>query len=175
MLHKHRLLLVTKGTPLSQYRRYQEDMKTTSSIQTQKELNIRRKTTSGSSFSVSLYGYDGKEKKMWTTWPGWNSIRKLVDTMPIRKTELLQQKKNTTNYSLYSDDHPNTTLKGLGFANKQVALHSIKLLQQSTLTTPQKLRIANVMIQRARFHPHTNHNMKEAIGIYKNYITTLIR
>ena len=31
--------------------------------------------------------------------------------------------------NLYTDDNPNTTLKGLGFKNKKVALNTIKLVE----------------------------------------------
>ena len=169
MKQKYRLLLVTKGkSPNESYTKYQEDMKKTFSIQSQKERNIKRKSISGDIFSVKLYGYDSKLKQKWLYWPGWSAINTIVDKMPQRKKELKQK---ITNYSLYSDDHPSTTLKGIGFKNKEVAKQSIRILMNSKLTDTQKLRIANVMIQRALHHPHLNNDMKQAVKIYQTYLS----
>lgn len=165
-MHKHRLLVITKGQIGNHsYIRYQNDSKTTSGIRIQKERNIRRKTVNGTPFTVVLFGYDGTEKRRWLYWPGWNAIARVVDTMPIRKQEI--------NYSLYSDDSPNTTMKGLGFKNKQVAEQSIRKLQQSKLTSIEKKRIANTMIQRNQFHAHRTDDMKQSNLVWKQFYSSL--
>jgi hypothetical protein len=76
--------------------------------------------------------------------------------MPIRQSEI--------NYSLYSDDNPKTTTPGLGFKHKNIATQSIAILKK--LPKKQQTKIANLMIQRAKHHPHRNRDMEDAIQVY---------
>ena len=165
-----RLLLILKPSNYKnhpEYKKYIQESKTTFAIQSQKTRNIRRlqkyHKQSHSKLITQLYGLDGTLKKQWNYWPTWNKINKLVDTMPIRKQEI--------NYSLYSDDHPNTTTKGIGFKNKEVAQSSIAIL--SKLPTKKQTQIGNVMIQRAKYHPHKTKDMEQAIKIYQSFLQTL--
>lgn len=161
-----RQLIIRKGCPLSEYEKYQNEMKTTFAIQSQKERNIRRVTKKSDKFSVELIGYDGTLKKKWNTWPGWKTINSIVDTMPMRKVEI--------NYSLYSDDNPKRTIPGLGFKNETTARKSIQYLKESqNMTNIQKRRIVNVLIQRAKYHPHSNSDMRKAIRLYEQFYKLL--
>ena len=147
-----------------EYNKYIQESKTTFAIQSQKERNIKRfnKTQrTSNNLIVCLYGLDGQLKKQWNHWPTWKKINQIIDSMPIRKKEI--------NYSLYSDDNPQTTTHGIGFKNKEVANKSIQIIKQ--LPKQKQTQIANVMIQRAKYHPHQTADMRKAIKIYQQFLS----
>jgi hypothetical protein len=72
------------------------------------------------------------------------------------------------NYSLYSDDHPNTSTKGTGFKDKEKAYETLKIIKNRDLTY-QKL-IVITMYNRAKYHPHQTKGMKDAMKIYKDWL-----
>ncbi len=108
-------------------------------------------------FKIVLIGYDGKKKgefnKLTLT-----KIFKLVDSMPMSK-------KN--NLSLYADYNKETTIKGLGFKNKEKALHTLKVIKNKPLKY--QISVVNTMIGRAKNHPHINKDMKEAIKVFQKW------
>lgn len=109
-------------------------------------------------FKIILIGYDGLEKKTYNKLDIKN-IFKLVDDMPMSK------KKNKL--SLYADYNKKTTIKGLGFKNKEKALHTLKVIKNKPLKY--QLSVVNTMIGRAKNHPHRNKDMNEAIKIFKKW------
>lgn len=165
----HRKLLIIKPNNYNsntEYNKYIQESKTTFAIQSQKERNIKRINKfnhNSNRIKVCLYGLDGTIKKIWNKWPTWNIINKQVDTMPIRQKEI--------NYSLYSDDHPNTTIHDIGFKNKEVAIKSLQKIKK--IDKNRQKQIVNIMIQRAKYHPHQTKNMRDAIKIYETFIKQL--
>ena len=83
-------------------------------------MSFRKK---GLKFSIKLLGYDGTIKKEYSTLEPHN-IFDLIDSMPMSKQDY-QGKLKPLNLSLYSDYKPETTLKGLGFKNKEKAIYTI--------------------------------------------------
>jgi len=81
--------------------------------------------------------------------------------------------------SLYTNNHPNTTIHGLGFKDKETAQKSITLLNKKVrskeITKIRMMQTINTLLNRAKFHPHQTKGMREAIKIYekwmKNYKT----
>lgn len=108
---------------------------------------------------INLIGYD---KKISHTYRKFNpkKILKHIDSMPIAKVE----KKAL---SLYADYNPKTTIKGLGFKNKEKALFTINKIKN--LDYKYQMNVINTMINRAKYHPHINDNMKEAIKIFEEF------
>ena len=108
-------------------------------------------------FNIALIGYDGKNKgnfkKLLLT-----KIFKLVDSMPMSKNN---------NLSLYADYNKKTTIKGLGFKNKEKALHTLKVIKNKPLKY--QISVVNTMIGRAKNHPHINKDMKEAIKVFQKW------
>jgi len=72
------------------------------------------------------------------------------------------------NYSLYSDDHPETSTKGTGFKDKQKALDTLKIIKNRDLNY-QKL-IVITMYNRAKYHPHQTKDMREAMKVYFDWL-----
>lgn len=109
-------------------------------------------------FKIVLIGFDGKEKgkfkKLYI-----NKVLDLVDSMP------LSNKKNKL--SLFSDYNKETTIKGLGFKNKEKALHTLKVIKNKPLKY--QISVVNTMIGRAKSHPSRNKDMNEAIKIFEKW------
>ena len=114
---------------------------------------------------IKLIGFDGKVKHKYST---FNSSKILndIDNMPLGNIK----KKSL---SLYSDYKPNTTIKGLGFKNKQKAEETIKIIKK--LDKNYQINVINTMINRAKYHPYINNNMREAIKVFEKYKKKLMK
>ena len=93
-------------------------------------------------------------------------IFKIVDEMPLGN--LKNKKIKPINLSLYEDYNPKTTIKGLGFKNKKKALETLDKIKHKDLTYQK--RVVNTMLNRAKYHPHINNDMKDAINIFKKWL-----
>lgn len=69
---------------------------------------------------------------------------------------------------LYSDYHPNTSKKGLGFKDKQKALYTIDAIKNEPLTYQKQVIIT--MYNRAKHHPHQTSCMKDAMRVFKKWL-----
>ena len=72
------------------------------------------------------------------------------------------------NKSLYEDKHPTTSLKGTGYANKEKALYTIKLIEKFDLTYQKQVILT--MYNRAKFHRFQTQGMLDAMKIYKKWL-----
>lgn len=84
------------------------------------------------------------------------------------------------NNKLFTDDHPVTTIKGMGFANADKARETISILENLEKSHPNRWktntdRITYIkqalvtMYYRAKHHPKRNSNMEEAMRIFREY------
>lgn len=69
---------------------------------------------------------------------------------------------------LYSDDHPNISLKGTGFKNATIANNTIKLIKKRSLKY--QFDVINTMYNRAKYHPNQTNEMKDAMKIFKTWL-----
>lgn len=69
---------------------------------------------------------------------------------------------------LYSNRHPNRTIKGTGFKNKKTALKTIEIIRFRSPTY--QFNVINTMFNRAKYHPHQTKEMREAIEIFSNWL-----
>jgi len=72
------------------------------------------------------------------------------------------------NKSLYEDKHPTTSLKGTGYASKEKALHTIKLIEPYDLTYQKQVILT--MYNRAKFHRFQTQGMLDAMSVYKKWL-----
>ncbi len=72
------------------------------------------------------------------------------------------------NTSLYEDKHPQTSLKGTGFKNKEKALHTIKIISDKPINYQKQ--VVNTMYNRAKYHPYQTKDMKEAMKVFKEWL-----
>jgi len=108
------------------------------------------------SVEINLFGLDGKLKFKAKNL-NVKKIFKLVDNMPLEKVK--------NKLSLYSDYNPKTTIPGLGFKDKEKAIYTVNKIKSKSITYQKS--VLNTMINRAKFHPHKNKNMEDAIKIFK--------
>ena len=120
-------------------------------------------------FSIELFGFDGKKKQTFQNFDS-QKIFKIIDQMPMSK--ILKDKKiKPLNLSLFSDYNPKTTTYGLGFKDKEKALHTVKAIKNRDLKY--QVNVIATMLGRAKKHPYKTKNMKDAIKVFslwmKNY------
>jgi hypothetical protein len=70
--------------------------------------------------------------------------------------------------SLYADYHPDTSNKNFGYKNKEIALKTIKLLENKNIVYQKQ--VLNTLINRAKYHPYKTPDMDIAIGIFEKYL-----
>lgn len=114
---------------------------------------------------IYLIGFDKLVKHTYQKFKV-KKILKDIDAMPMGK---LVQKKGL---SLYADYKPKTTIKGLGFKDKEKAKYTVDAIKNMDYTY--QMNVINTMINRAKYHPHKNKNMEEAIIIFQKYKKKLV-
>ena len=72
------------------------------------------------------------------------------------------------NKSLYEDKHPKTSTKGTGFKDKQKALDTLKIIKDRDLVYQKQ--VVNTMYNRAKYHPNQTKTMKEAMGVFNEWL-----
>lgn len=72
------------------------------------------------------------------------------------------------NKSLYEDKHPNTSIKGTGFKDKQKALDTLKIIKDRDLVYQKQ--VVTTMYNRAKYHPHQTKTMKEAMEVFNEWL-----
>ena len=76
--------------------------------------------------------------------------------------------KKTINTSLYEDNHPETSTKGLGFKDKEKAIETLKIIKNRDLTYQKQ--VVNTMYNRAKYHPYQTKDMREAMKVFKEWL-----
>jgi hypothetical protein len=77
-------------------------------------------------------------------------------------------KQDKINTSLYEDKHPESSMKGTGFKNKQKALDTLEIIKNKSLIYQKQ--VVNTMYNRAKYHPYQTKDMKEAMIIFKEWL-----
>ena len=129
-----------------------------------KLMSFRKKSFK---FSIKLIGYDGTLKKEYSTLEPHN-IFDLIDSMPMSKQNY-QRKYEPLNLSLYSDYKPETTLKGLGFKNKEKAIYTIDAIKARD--KKYQVNVVSTMLGRAKKHPNKTAVMDEAILVFEKWMS----
>ena len=129
-------------------------------------IKLISKLNSNNKFEINLIGFNGGimliEKKI-----NLINIFNNTDKFSINELKIKYPKLSPKNLSLYSDYNPKTTIKNLGFKNKEKALYTIDKIKDEPLRY--QINLINTMIGRAENHPHKTNEMKEAINIFKEW------
>lgn len=72
--------------------------------------------------------------------------------------------------SLYADYHPETSVKGFGYVNKQKAEATLKKLKNMKANRAYTLQVVNTMYNRAKFHSHRTKEMEQAMKVYAEFL-----
>ena len=119
-------------------------------------IKLVTKLDKSKKFKVILIGFDGTKK-----------IFDIVDKMPMNK--LIKDKKfKPLNLSLFSDYKPETTLKGLGFKDKEKALFTVSAIKKRPIKY--QVNVIATMLGRAKSHPNKTKDMNDAIVIFKKWM-----
>lgn len=74
---------------------------------------------------------------------------------------------------LFTDENPRGTVKGLKFKDRESARKSVKrlnsMLRSKKVTYAHAMQIANTMEQRAKYHAHSNKNIKAGGKVWSGY------
>jgi len=116
-------------------------------------------------FNVSFMGFDSKVKKKYNKMDV-KKILKDIENMPMGY--LRNNKDKLVNLSLYEDYNPKTTIKNLGFKNKEKALYTINIIKNKNKKYQKNVIIT--MYNRAKYHPHRTKDMEDAMKIFKLWI-----
>jgi hypothetical protein len=69
---------------------------------------------------------------------------------------------------LYSNRHPNQTMKGTGFKDKKNSLKTIKLVRYRSPSY--QFNVINTMYNRAKYHPNQTSEMRDAMKIFSEWL-----
>ena len=84
-------------------------------------------------------------------------------------TKLDKSKKfKPLNLSLFSDYKPETTLKGLGFKDKEKALFTVSAIKKRPIKY--QVNVIATMLGRAKNHPHKTKDMNKAIKEFEKWM-----
>lgn len=72
------------------------------------------------------------------------------------------------NLELYSNLHPNTTMKGTGFKNEKSALKTLEIIKYRS--PKYQFDVINTMYNRAKYHPNQTSEMRQAMKIFKKWL-----
>ena len=75
-----------------------------------------------------------------------------------------------TNKSLFSDNHPKTTIAGFGYRNKNTAIKTIKKVEKTKRGIDYKFQVINTMYNRAKYNKNQTKDMREAMKIFKKWL-----
>ena len=79
--------------------------------------------------------------------------------------------KGKINKSLYEDKHPETSLKGTGYVNKEKALKTLSLIKDFDIKY--QIQVVLTMYNRAKFHKYQTDGMLDAMKVYKKWLKNL--
>jgi len=82
--------------------------------------------------------------------------------MPLGKLEKIKS------IELYTNAHPKSTVKGVGYKNKKIALKTLKLIKDESIR--KQFLIVNILYQRAKYHKNQTKNMIEAMNIFEKWL-----
>ena len=129
-------------------------------------VKLVAKVNKNMDFNISLIGFDGEVKKIFKKLE-YKKIFSLIDKMPLGSIKN-NKKFKPLNLSLFSDYKPKTTTHGLGFKDKEKALHTIKTIKNRPIKY--QVNVIATMLGRAKNHPNKTKYMNDAIIIFSKWM-----
>lgn len=93
-----------------------------------------------------------------------NNKRKQTENQESVKSKVARKEES----HLYTDDNPETTLHGTGFADQAAAQRTLQLVRNRSTTY--QFQVINTMYHRAKHHPHPNARMQSAMDIFQEWL-----
>ena len=85
-----------------------------------------------------------------------------------KKKNTLKKKSKKINYSLYADYHPETSRKGLGYKNKEVAIQTIKKIKNQSIKYQKA--VINTSKNRDKYHKYKTKEIDGAIKVFDKWL-----
>ena len=117
-------------------------------------------TETNKPFSIKLIGFDGSVKHTYTKLNP-KIVLKHISDMPMGNF-------TPTKLSLFADYNPSTTIKGLGYKDKEKAEYTIKKIKNKSLKYQKS--VVSTMLGRAKSHPNQTKGMRDAIKIFEKWL-----
>ena len=114
-------------------------------------------------FKIKIIDYEGKLIKT------FDKIKLAEIISIIKKIPTDNPKINQQNLSLFSDYNKETTVKNLGFKDKEKALYTIDKIKNKSIKY--QVNLISTMIGRAKSHPHQTKGMRDAIVIFEKWLS----
>ncbi len=118
-------------------------------------------------FKIKIIDFNGKIMKQFDKLIP-SKIYQLFTKKTAKELTIENKKIKAQNLSLYSDYNPKTTVTGLGFKNKEKALHTLDKIKNKPIIY--QVNLVSTMIGRAKGHPYKNNDMEEAIKIFQKWL-----
>lgn len=158
------LLIYVDSYKNDKYLKIKEDYQENIKEFHKRHIKLLTNRNKGNKFNIQVIGFDGKVKKNYKKF-NVNRIFKLIDAMPMAK---LEKKIKAKNLSLFSDYNPKTTIKGLGFKDKEKALYTIDRIKSEPIKY--QVNVVSTMLGRAKNHPNKTKDMDDAIKIFNKWL-----
>ena len=160
------IVLITPNYSHPEYKRSKELYQKNIKGFHKRYIKLLTKLDKSKKFKIVLIGFDGTKKiesdKIYT-----KRIFEVVDKMPMNK--LIKDKNfKPLNLSLFSDYKPETTLKGLGFKDKEKALFTVTAIKKRPIKY--QVNVIATMLGRAKNHPNKTKSMEDAIIIFSKWM-----
>lgn len=110
-------------------------------------------------FVIELIGFDKEIKKKYT---------KLDIKVVFNDIDKMPMGYKRCNFSLFRDDNPKNTVKGLGYKDKNKALYTIYKIKNMPIKY--QVQVISTMLGRAKTHPHQTKDMIDAIKIFQKWL-----
>ena len=109
---------------------------------------------------MELYGYDKllKYDTDQISVEEFTKIFEAIDKMPMRGGD----------QNLYTDNNPETTLKGTGYKDEKKARETIKLIEKRSIIYQKAL--INTMYNRAKYNKNKTVDMEKAMKVFKTWL-----
>lgn len=148
------ILLITNDTNNKNYQKFLDKypLKEMESF----GIKLKKYISSTIKFKINVFN---KENKIY-------ELDKYIE--PSNLLNKIKSKLDKFNLSLYSDYHPKTSKKGLGYKNKKIALETLDLIKKDNITYQKQ--VINTLYNRAKYHPNQTEDMKEAMKIFKKWL-----
>lgn len=167
----HRKLKIT--TNISNLNKFQSLNKILNKTDIMKKIsdrNIFIDIKNSENDSIKMYGYDETLKYSTNniSYEEFIKIFDLIDKMPIRQEEMLINGQKGGDMNLYTDNNPETTLKGTGYKDKKKALETLKLISHRSIIYQKS--VVTTMYYRAKNHPNKTQDMMDAMNIFGKWL-----
>lgn len=160
---KYRLLVIYTPDDSDEYKKSKKIYK--KYIKKMHNRYILLKKVKSNQFKIKLIGFDGKVKHTYKKM----DVKQIFND--IEKMPMGHLRKSKKSLSLYEDYNPETTVKNLGFKDKEKALYTINKIKNMDKTYQKQ--VINTMINRAKYHPHKTKDMDKAIKVFQLYMKKL--